>query len=45
MEGSFPWHWVELIGVHSRQTYQHVMNILKMAQYRPPVTIEPAWYY
>ncbi|MCW5602387.1 DarT ssDNA thymidine ADP-ribosyltransferase family protein [Nitrosomonas sp.] len=45
MEGSFPWHWVELIGVHSRQTYQHVTNILKVAQYRPPVTIEPAWYY
>lgn len=45
MEGSFPWHLVELIGVHSQQTYQHVMNILKMAQYRPPVTIEPAWYY
>lgn len=45
MEGSFPWHLVELIGVHSQQTYQQVMNILKVAQYRPPVTIKPAWYY
>ena len=45
LEQVFPWHLVEKIGVCDRQRYQEVSNILQVAAHRPPVSIEPGWYY
>lgn len=45
LEQVFPWHLVEKIGVHDRQRYQEISNILQAAAHRPPVSIEPGWYY
>ncbi|MGR5194911.1 type II toxin-antitoxin system toxin DNA ADP-ribosyl transferase DarT [Vibrio rotiferianus] len=45
IEQSFPWHLVEEITVQSPLIYQQVVNTLQMAAHRPPVTINPNWYY
>jgi hypothetical protein len=45
LQGAFPWSLVERIGVHTRQTYQQVMNALPVAGHRPPVEIKEDWYY
>jgi len=45
LEHSFPWKLVERIGVISQATAQQVANILRQADYRPPVEIRRAWYY
>ncbi|MBW4481382.1 MAG: DUF4433 domain-containing protein [Tildeniella torsiva UHER 1998/13D] len=45
IEHSFPWQLVERIGVHSRATYQQVMEALPAGGHRPPVEIKTDWYY
>lgn len=45
LEDRFPWHLVEYIGVHSRASYQRVVNALPTGGHRPPVAIKPNWYY
>ncbi|MCG3824462.1 type II toxin-antitoxin system toxin DNA ADP-ribosyl transferase DarT [Photobacterium damselae] len=45
IEHSFPWHLVEEIVVQSPIIHQQVVNTLQMAAHRPPVTINPNWYY
>ena len=45
MEQDFPWHLVECIGVHSRITYQQVINNLPANGHRPSVEIKTGWYY
>ena len=45
VEHSFPWQLVERIGVHSRATYQQVMEALPAGGHRPPVEIKTDWYY
>ncbi len=41
----FPVTLVSRIGVHSRQVQEQVQRILLKHAHRPPVTIEPRWYY
>jgi len=45
MEDSFPWHLIEEIGVQSKAIYTQVVNTLKSATHRPPVSINTHWYY
>ncbi|EAO0636188.1 DUF4433 domain-containing protein (plasmid) [Citrobacter sp. RHBSTW-00678] len=45
MEDSFPWHLIEAIGVQSKAIYTQVVNTLKSAAHRPPVSINTHWYY
>ncbi len=45
IERSFPWHLVEEIVVKSPIIYKQVVNTLQIAAHRPPVTINPSWYY
>ncbi|HHX8289295.1 TPA: type II toxin-antitoxin system toxin DNA ADP-ribosyl transferase DarT [Vibrio diabolicus] len=45
IEHSFPWHLVEEIVVQSPLIHRQVVNALQMAGHRPPVTINPNWYY
>lgn len=45
IEQSFPWHLIEEIVVQSPLIHQQVVNLLQIAAHRPPVTINPNWYY
>lgn len=45
MENSFPWHLIESIGVQSNIIYTKVVNILKSAAHKPPVSVNAHWYY
>lgn len=45
VEQTFPWHLVEEIVVQSPLIHQQVVNTLQMVAHRPPVTINPIWYY
>jgi len=45
MEGNFPWHLVERIGVCSRTTGQQVHDLIAKIQHRPTVEIKADWYY
>lgn len=45
VEQTFPWHLVEEIVVQSPLIHQQVVNTLQMVAHRPPVTINPNWYY
>lgn len=45
VEQTFPWHLVEEIVVQSPRIHQQVVNTLQMVAHRPPVTINPIWYY
>ena len=42
---AFPWELVEAIGVRNEQIRGQVLAALRGARHRPPVTIEPSWYY
>lgn len=45
VEESFPWHFVERIGVQSLTVYQQVSNLLSGAGHRPRLEIRQEWYY
>lgn len=45
VEGRFPWHLVERIGVHSRSQYGNVARLLGGAPPGPRVEVLPSWYY
>ena len=45
IEQSFPWSFVERIGVHSRTIYQQVADALPSSGHRPAVEIRTEWYY
>lgn len=46
LEERFPWNLVERIGVSSSvTTYQAVANLLAGTAHRPPVEMQPTWYY
>lgn len=45
LEHGFPWTLVERIGVCSRTMYAQVVNALPVGGHRPPVEIQPDWYY
>ena len=45
LESNFPWHLVEMIGVHSRPIYQQAANVLARTDLRPELRIVPEWYY
>lgn len=42
---SFPWPLVEAIGVRNEAIRVKVQSALRAASHRPPVTVEPTWYY
>ncbi len=41
----FPWKLVEKIGVANRNILKSVKKMLKNSEHKPPVSIEPSWYY
>lgn len=45
MEESFPWHLIEAIGVQSTVVYNQVVNTIQTSNHRPPVALQPNWYY
>lgn len=46
LEERFPWSLVERIGVSSSMTtYKAVANLLAGGAHRPPVEMQPTWYY
>ena len=45
IEGHFPWHLVEEIGVHNKATGDQAVNAIAGAEYRPGIQIRSAWYY
>lgn len=45
LEGSFPWSLVDRIGVLNRPMYEQVVQIRQASDHRPPVDIQPSWYY
>ena len=45
LHGTFPWDLVEKIGVQSRGTRDLAASGLVGAAHRPPIAIEPGWYY
>jgi hypothetical protein len=45
VEESFPWHFVERIGVQSLTVYQQVSSLLAGANHRPKLEILKNWYY
>ncbi len=46
VEGVFPWHLVERIGVHSQAVYGQVVNLLPQGGgHRPHVEVKIDWYY
>lgn len=45
LEKQFPWTLVEAIGVFSPTQYQQISHVLHSAPHRPPVSIQPNWYY
>ncbi len=45
MEYNFSWHFVERIGVYSREVYHQVANALPAGGHRPQIEIKPEWYY
>jgi hypothetical protein len=45
VEGSFPWHLIEAIGVCSREVGQQIHGVLAGFEHRPPIQIKPDWYY
>ena len=42
---SFPWPLVEKIGVVNAEIQDRVQQILRNAGHRPPIAVEPSWYY
>lgn len=45
LEGCFPWHLVERIGVQSQAIYTHVAHALTAGSHRPRLEIKADWYY
>lgn len=45
LEDSFPWHLIENIGVHSAAVAAQVAHALPPGGHRPPVAVQPGWYY
>ena len=45
VEDRFPWALIERIGVHSNAVAQQVADRLGTMEPRPPIVIEPGWYY
>ncbi len=45
VEDRFPWALIERIGVHSHAVAQQVADRLGTMEPRPPIVIEPGWYY
>ena len=45
IHGTFPWHLVERIGVHSLAIQQAVVTITASAAHQPPVEVKRDWYY
>lgn len=45
IEGSFPWHLIERIGVRTRPIFQQVADTLSRSSNRPKIEILPDWYY
>lgn len=45
VDQDFPWHLIEVIGVHSQPSYSQAVNALQATQHRPDVTLKPEWYY
>ena len=45
VEKEFPWNLVSEIGVHSREVYDQVCEILDGAAHKPRVEIRRNWYY
>lgn len=42
---SFPWTWVESIGVIRAVVEKNVAKVLAQANHKPPITLQPKWYY
>jgi ssDNA thymidine ADP-ribosyltransferase, DarT len=42
---SFPWHWVESIGVLNGAIRKEVARVLAQCQHQPPISIQRKWYY
>jgi len=42
---AFPWTLVERIGVVNAAIHVRVQQILRNADHKPPVAVEPSWYY
>ena len=45
VHGSFPWHLVRRVGVHSRAISQQAADIMSGCGHRPPIEICSDWYY
>ncbi|GKS96066.1 DUF4433 domain-containing protein [Acidovorax sp. SUPP2825] len=45
LEGRFPWHLIERIGVLSQPIANQVAHALPVGGHRPTVEFMPAWYY
>ncbi len=45
VHGSFPWSLVDRVGVLNRRAAGAVDAMLADVGHRPPVTVEPEWYY
>jgi hypothetical protein len=45
IQESFPWQWVERIGVCSDQMAEQVSQAIAGADHRPTVDVERNWYY
>lgn len=41
----FPWRFVHEIGVHDSGIIAKVAQILSAEKHRPPITLQPKWYY
>jgi hypothetical protein len=42
---SFPWSWVEKIGVANTTVLQQVQAALVAVTHQPPISVEPGWYF
>jgi len=42
---AFPWHLVEAMGVRNPAIQTKVSAVLRGAFHRPPVSVQPTWYY
>ncbi len=42
---SFPWPLVERIGITNSSLSMHIKKLLKEAEHKPIVSVEPTWYF
>lgn len=45
LEGDLPWSLIERIGVHSPEVAVQAHGVLSRAAHKPPVSVEPTWYF